>query len=105
MMGEVGPYRFEPYAKGGNSDDGSTASEAGSSDNESDDVQHRIENTHWCTCSNCVVMPTAIECVCCRGLSQVTLKMEECQHEVSCIDRRCFWCKEVRIRPEMRHFV
>ena len=30
----------------------------------------RLANTDWCECGNCLVMPTARECICCREIGR-----------------------------------
>ena len=42
--------------------DTSKQSDTGASDEEN----NRIGNTEWCTCGNCVVMPTITESICCN---------------------------------------
>ncbi|XP_033101216.1 P2X purinoceptor 7-like [Anneissia japonica] len=36
----------------------------------------RTENLCWCTCENCVIMPSRIECVCCRENVDICRKMD-----------------------------
>ena len=71
------PYNFEP--------DGlwSSSEESDSDDNDSQaSFTERLGNTSWCSCAKCVAMPRAIECTCCRELSEV----EECLEEsTTCI--------------------
>ncbi|KAH7939600.1 hypothetical protein HPB52_014812 [Rhipicephalus sanguineus] len=31
----------------------------------------RLENADWCRCKNCIVMPTATECVCCWDYAEI----------------------------------
>ena len=38
--------------------------------------EHRLDSSHWCLCSACEVMPTVIECQCCREFSKIKDKME-----------------------------
>ena len=38
-----------------------------------------------CTCGHCIVMPTSRECVCCAEIEEVTERMQEGPHEVTCI--------------------
>ncbi|XP_054759764.2 P2X purinoceptor 7-like [Lytechinus pictus] len=33
-------------------------------------AEARLANNEWCGCGNCVVMPTAIECICCREIAR-----------------------------------
>ena len=66
------PYNFEP--------DGlwSSSEESESDDNDSQaSFTERLGNTSWCSCMKCVAMPRAIECTCCRELSEVEERLEE----------------------------
>ena len=66
------PYNFEP--------DGlcSSSKESESDDNDSQaSFTERLGNTSWCSCAKCVAMPCAIECTCCRELSEVEERLEE----------------------------
>ena len=33
-------------------------------------LEGRLANTDWCGCGNCVAMPTARECLCCREIGR-----------------------------------
>lgn len=46
----------------------------------------RRENNDWCLCGNCAVMPTVVECLCCRELA----RCRELQPEGCVIDAREF---------------
>ena len=75
-------YRYEPYV------DASDASETESSDSEIDVPQqqeNRVGNTNWCTCGNCVIMPTDMESTCCKELPKVYQKMESVGLDIPCI--------------------
>ena len=69
------PYRFEP--------DGLWSSSEESEENDSDNGEsqasftERLGNTLWCSCANCVVMPRALECTCCREFPEVEERLEE----------------------------
>ena len=51
--------------------------EQGSDSEEEDEIgnlespsgESRRTNTSWCFCDQCALMPTAKECVCCKGLA------------------------------------
>ncbi|XP_061192987.1 P2X purinoceptor 7-like [Saccostrea echinata] len=38
-----------------------------------------------CTCGNCIVMPTAAECVCCQEVDRVHALVEESENAINCI--------------------
>ncbi|KAK5890103.1 hypothetical protein CesoFtcFv8_013667 [Champsocephalus esox] len=70
-------YAYEPIqsAESAESTDGSelaefTSSSTDSVSEEEDVAQNpgRMDNTDWCTCNNCVVMPSENECRCCWGI-------------------------------------
>ncbi|XP_071828109.1 uncharacterized protein [Apostichopus japonicus] len=63
--GEVFPYMFEPET---------SEEEAGS---DSDVEIDRLDGTHWVSCGQCAVMPTARECRCCREIEKVRNVMDE----------------------------
>ena len=46
----------------------------------------RRENSSWCLCGRCVVMPTALECVCCREVEAVRSKLTS-NATVQCISQ------------------
>jgi hypothetical protein len=54
-----------------------------------DELEHedrtRIAVEQWCECTNCVTMPTNIECDCCKDVNMVVTKMEEAGGGVGCI--------------------
>ncbi|XP_035981315.1 uncharacterized protein LOC118556871 [Fundulus heteroclitus] len=91
----VQPYAFEPLVRrelrvnteesgeSRSSDDGHASRlTSSSSDSESaseeyiDDRSHRLTNTDWCKCGNCVIMPTVDECKCCTETHLVDQEVE-----------------------------
>ncbi|XP_062605333.1 uncharacterized protein LOC134267130 [Saccostrea cucullata] len=75
----IAPFRFEPYAS--SSDEESVEVERA----DYDDNNTRLQNTEWCTCGNCIVMPTAAECVCCQEVDRVHALLEESENAINCI--------------------
>ena len=75
MTGEsdvIVPYNFEPdglWSTSEDSDSEDTGSQAS--------FTERLGNTSWCACGKCVVMPTAIECTCCRELQELEERFED----------------------------
>ncbi|XP_033107350.1 uncharacterized protein LOC117109201 [Anneissia japonica] len=52
---------------------------------EDGDDNDRLLNTEWCTCTNCVPMPTAKECICCNEVTKINEKMEKVDMKGECI--------------------
>lgn len=80
----IAPYQFEPYA----SDDSDGDTDENLSDDHHDAGQNedRLQNNSWCTCDYCNVMPTGIECLCCKEIQRVQDKVESYQGgDLSCI--------------------
>ncbi|XP_060582264.1 P2X purinoceptor 7-like [Ruditapes philippinarum] len=68
------PYQFEP------TNDSLTVSESSSSDSEYDGEEDAIPDvSDWCRCDQCIPMPTANECRCCRTMNIVDQKTEGLQ--------------------------
>ena len=65
-MADFQPYRFEPK-RVPNSED---------SESENEEENDRLEDTFWCTCERCEIMPMRRECVCCREQPEAENKME-----------------------------
>ncbi|XP_062500751.1 P2X purinoceptor 7-like isoform X2 [Corticium candelabrum] len=40
----------------------------------------RLENTEWCTCGLCIVMPSITECICCKEVDALNWRL----HGVRC---------------------
>ena len=40
-------------------------------DNEHEESHNRLENLYWCSCSSCQLMPSAIECRCCKEFQNI----------------------------------
>ncbi|XP_024147232.1 P2X purinoceptor 7 isoform X1 [Oryzias melastigma] len=78
----VQPYRFEPFCE-------SEEDVAESSSDADDDSQHedsaRLQNTAWCQCQCCAVMPLAVECICCHEIEEVQGEMLRSGVNASCI--------------------
>nr|XP_022289218.1 uncharacterized protein LOC111101162 [Crassostrea virginica]XP_022311416.1 uncharacterized protein LOC111116718 [Crassostrea virginica]XP_022323186.1 uncharacterized protein LOC111124538 [Crassostrea virginica]XP_022323187.1 uncharacterized protein LOC111124538 [Crassostrea virginica]XP_022329137.1 uncharacterized protein LOC111128038 [Crassostrea virginica] len=76
----IQPYRFEPDVS---NSDGLDESDA--SNGNIDEDENRLENTNWCMCGSCVVMPTARECICCQESDRVNSKRESFNPDTPCI--------------------
>ena len=74
VMGDsnvIAPYIFEPESLW------STSEESDSDDTNSQaSFTERLSNTSWCSCTKCLTMPRAIECICCRELAEVEEHLE-----------------------------
>ena len=64
------PYNFKPDSFWSTTSKGSDSKDTGSQAS----FTKQLGNTSWCLCGKCAVMPTAIECTCCRELQE----LEEC---------------------------
>ena len=53
------------------------------SNNQASFTEH-LGSTLWCSCANCVTMPCAIECTCCRELSELEVE-EHLEESSTCI--------------------
>ena len=81
------PYSFEPRRVGARFTMDKSSYRSNADENERDNSRadtDRLLNSNWCICGQCHVMPTAEECVCCRELDEVNLKMSELSSE-ACI--------------------
>ncbi|XP_062588548.1 uncharacterized protein LOC134250211 [Saccostrea cucullata] len=74
----IKPFRFEPYESGSNESDS-----VDSDDHEN--IDNRLQNTDWCTCGNCISMPTAAESVCCHEVEKIHHLFTDLNSEVHCI--------------------
>ena len=72
VTGDSVPYNFEPDGLWSTSED-SDSEDSGSQAS----LTERLGNTSWCSCGKCVVMPTVIECTCCRELQELEEHFEE----------------------------
>ena len=56
-------------------------SDTGSNTDNNDDVQDenidRLDNTDWCLCTECIHMPTEVECRCCKEGDFIQLKIND----------------------------
>ena len=76
-MADIQPYRFEPKR----------VPNSAASENENEEVNHRLEGTFWCTCERCEIMPTQRECIFCRERLEAENKMEGRILSLYCIGR------------------
>jgi len=65
-MADLQPYNFEPERVPNPED----------SESKNKEVNERLEDTFWCTCERCEIMPTRRECVCCQEQLEAENKME-----------------------------
>ncbi|XP_064616298.1 uncharacterized protein LOC135480399 [Liolophura sinensis] len=57
----------------------------------SESEQSCLQNTEWCKCGNCIIMPSAAECVCCHEITVIYARCEEMDVRVAFItDHRGF---------------
>lgn len=79
------PYMFEPEFSDSEeeSDEGDDAPDF----NNDEDIDGRLGNNNWCSCSGgCVAMPVVRESVCCKQIHQIVQKMDAYPHgELDCI--------------------
>ena len=72
-------YQYEPEYKDGEE------SEFEEYDDNMDlsfqDLESRPELKNWCSCGNCVIMPTKEECMCCLELDEVKYFKLEGKHD------------------------
>ena len=66
VMADLQPYNFEPERVPNPED----------SESENKEVNDWLEDTFWCTCERCEIMPTRRECVCCQEQPEAENKME-----------------------------
>ena len=75
------PYRFEPDILWSSSEE---------SDNDDTDRQasfiERLGNTSWCSCTKCLPMPRAVECICRCELSEVVECLKGSDVCVTCLE-------------------
>ena len=75
------PYRFEPdslWSSSEDSDSDDTNSQAS--------FTERLGNISWCSCAKCLPMPRAVECICCRELSEVVEHLEGSDGCITCLE-------------------
>ncbi|XP_048732710.2 P2X purinoceptor 7-like [Ostrea edulis] len=70
----VTPYQFEPYLSDSDENDLESPTQHGQDDGNSADS--RLNNTDWCSCGQCVPMPSAKECICCTEVKAISDLME-----------------------------
>ena len=74
----IQPYQLEPEYSS------SEEIEERSSDSEEEEIgdlnsssgESRRTNTSWCLCDRCAVMPTEVECICCKELAFLSKTVE-----------------------------
>ncbi|XP_061166372.1 uncharacterized protein LOC133175292 [Saccostrea echinata] len=79
----VQPYQYEPVKRqettrqpfDDESDSGQSAQGSVHSD---DEISEQLpSDMHWCSCKNCITMPTARECKCCHFYAAIESRLEE----------------------------
>ncbi|XP_072182000.1 proton-coupled folate transporter-like [Diadema setosum] len=66
--------QFEPELENEVENEGAVG---GEDENEPEDIERRLGNRDWCSCSGgCVAMPTVKESVCCKEIARVVAKMD-----------------------------
>ncbi|XP_078487449.1 uncharacterized protein LOC104266439 [Ciona intestinalis] len=74
----IEPFKFEPVLPASTVEvDRPSSPTSKTSDAE------RTKSTNWCSCSNCDIMNTERECICCMEIDVIKLKTDEAQ--VHCI--------------------
>lgn len=91
----IEPYLFEPLADApvagagelaGEAADGEAAAAAGDNINANEDLEARLGNNNWCSCSGgCIPMRTIRESLCCKEVQRVMEKVDEYPEELDCI--------------------
>lgn len=79
-MTHVRPYSFKP-----DSDSKESEKESEFMTSDSDGMHpaagpEQLENTDWCECSSCIIMPTVVENICCQEVDALNWRL----HELSC---------------------
>ena len=74
------PYQFEPTRANVN-DSIDTESDISDNSDESTDrdvetEEWRLDSDAWCTCGHCERMPTIVECLCCKEMTELEDKIE-----------------------------
>ncbi|XP_052677864.1 P2X purinoceptor 7-like [Crassostrea angulata] len=77
----VQPYQFEPHR--GPEQPLSSSESSSESDSERDSDIDDVATDEWCTCNNCVAMPTATERRCCQSFAVCQPKLDEAT--ITCI--------------------
>ena len=81
------PYRFEPDSHW------SSSEESDSDDTESQaSFSERLDNTSWCSCTKCLPMPRAVECICCHELPEVVEGLEGSDGCITCLETFKTFC-------------
>ena len=99
------PYNFEPdglWSTSKDSDSEDTSSQAS--------FTERLGDTSWCACGKCVVMPTAIECTCCRELQELEEHFEDSSafvtnqeaSKIVCLDKDTLYTASVTMHTVRR---
>jgi len=66
VMADLQPYTYEPERVPNPED----------SEIENEEVNDRLQDTFWCTCERCEIMPMQRECVCCREQPEAENKIK-----------------------------
>jgi len=78
-MASIQPYMFQPKRQTAPSKE---KSDKGGSKQNADDPQRKT-HTNWCLCGKCAIMPSAVECLCCREIPEISLMLE--QSDIHCV--------------------
>lgn len=72
------PYQFEPIRVTNSEDSESQTSDESdnSTDNDVETEEWRLDSDLWCTCGHCVRMPTIVENLCCKEMTELETKLE-----------------------------
>ena len=72
-MAGVEPFQFEPMYSTEEMEFWASIEEEGE---EGESQETRQGRRDWCSCGNCVEMPTEVECCCCQELDELNDKFD-----------------------------